>query len=87
MSLPERAVFQLTRMVLATRTSRNLFAMYCVGLHMLVFLMLYWMGTSDVEKHASNLGAATVAAGAGAAGGAGSKHGDWAQDGFDGASG
>ncbi|KAI6872355.1 hypothetical protein KC334_g18761, partial [Hortaea werneckii] len=36
MNLLERAVFQVTRMVLATRTSRNLFAVYCVGLHVLV---------------------------------------------------
>jgi homeobox protein cut-like len=44
MSLPERIVFSITRMVLATRTSRNLFAAYCVALHMLVFLSLYWAG-------------------------------------------
>ena len=37
MSLPERAVFQITRLVLQTRTSRNLFAMYCLALHLLVF--------------------------------------------------
>ncbi|KFY07037.1 hypothetical protein V492_07506 [Pseudogymnoascus sp. VKM F-4246] len=42
MSLPERVVFSITRMVLATRTSRNLFAAYCVALHMLVFLSLFW---------------------------------------------
>jgi homeobox protein cut-like len=35
MSLPERAVFQITRLVLQTRTSRNLFAMYCLALHLL----------------------------------------------------
>lgn len=53
MSLPERIVFSITRMVLATRTSRNIFAAYCVALHMLVFLSLYWagMGTEyGVEK-------------------------------------
>ncbi|KFY46130.1 hypothetical protein V494_00602 [Pseudogymnoascus sp. VKM F-4513 (FW-928)] len=42
MSLPERVVFSITRMVLATRTSRNLFAAYCLALHMLVFLSLFW---------------------------------------------
>ncbi|KAI6898502.1 hypothetical protein KC348_g17427, partial [Hortaea werneckii] len=49
MNLLERAVFQVTRMVLATRASRNLFAVYCVGLHVLVFVMLYWMGMGDLE--------------------------------------
>ncbi|KAI7090872.1 hypothetical protein KC356_g1250 [Hortaea werneckii] len=69
MNLLERAVFQVTRMVLATRTSRNLFAVYCVGLHVLVFVMLYWMGMGDLESRGS-VGAAT-AAGAAAAGGVG----------------
>lgn len=78
MSLPERAVFQITRLVLQTRTSRNLFAMYCLALHLLVFTMLYWMGTVDVEQHASNLGAgAALGAGGTAA------HGDWTHDDFD----
>ncbi|TKA49884.1 hypothetical protein B0A55_13296, partial [Friedmanniomyces simplex] len=75
MSLPERAVFQLTRLVLATRTSRNLFAMYCLGLHLLVFIMLFWAGAGDVEKHASHLGAA-AGAGVGVGGvGVGTEHG------------
>ncbi|KAK5128763.1 hypothetical protein LTR85_000096 [Meristemomyces frigidus] len=91
MSLPERAVFQVTRMVLATRSSRNLFAIYCLGLHLLVFIMLYWMGTVDIEKHASHLGggvASSVAAAGGAVGGAAggvggdASHGDWQQEGF-----
>ncbi|KAH7032861.1 Golgi membrane protein [Microdochium trichocladiopsis] len=69
MSLPERVVYSITRMVLASRTSRNLFAAYCLALHVLVFLSLYWMGTVDVEQHGSHLGqAAAAAAGAGAAG-------------------
>ncbi|RMY02837.1 hypothetical protein D0868_07771 [Hortaea werneckii] len=70
MNLLERAVFQVTRMVLATRTSRNLFAVYCVGLHVLVFVMLYWMGMGDLEARGS-VGAATAAGGAAAAAGAG----------------
>jgi homeobox protein cut-like len=84
MSLPERIVFSITRMVLATRTSRNLFAGYCVALHVLVFFALYWLGTVDSEKHASNLGQTVVAAAAGpfANAGAGSQHGDWHQEGF-----
>jgi homeobox protein cut-like len=86
MSLPERIVFSITRMVLATRTSRNLFAGYCVALHLLVFFSLYWLGTMDVEAHGSHLGQATVAAAAGplANTGAESTHGDWHEEGFKG---
>ncbi|KAK0752143.1 CASP C terminal-domain-containing protein [Schizothecium vesticola] len=40
MTLPERVVFSVTRMAMATRTSRNLFAAYCVALHVLVFCSL-----------------------------------------------
>lgn len=88
MSFFERTVFRTTRLVLATRTSRNLFAAYCLGLHLLVFFMLYWMGTTDIEKHSSNLGesavaAAGVAAAGGPMGGSGeSNPGDWHQEGF-----
>lgn len=80
MSLPERVVYSITRMVLASRTSRNLFAAYCVALHLLVFCSLYWLGTIDVEQHASNLSqsvAGAAAAGAAAAG-------DWQEEGFSG---
>ena len=78
MSLPERAIFQVTRMVLATRTSRNLFALYCVGLHLLIFGMLYWMGAGDIERSSSNLGASAIAGGPDFGGP------DWHQEGFDG---
>jgi homeobox protein cut-like len=74
MSFPERIVFSITRMVLATRTSRNLFAAYCVALHVLVFLTLYWLGTVDVESHA---GAAAAVVGPAAAGAGGTDLGDW----------
>jgi homeobox protein cut-like len=86
MSLPERIVFSITRMVLATRTSRNLFAGYCVALHLLVFFSLYWLGSMDVEAHGSHLGQAAIAAAAGplANAGADSTHGDWHQEGFKG---
>ncbi|KAH0522044.1 hypothetical protein TsFJ059_005961 [Trichoderma semiorbis] len=91
MSLPERVVYSITRMVLASRTSRNLFAAYCVALHILVFFSLYWMGTADFERHASNFGSSAAAAAAGAAsgggevsGGGGASHGEWQEDGFDG---
>lgn len=72
MSIPERAVYSVTRMVLASRTSRNLFAAYCVALHLLVFLSLYWLGSVDVEQHSSGLsGGGSIAAAAAAAAGAG----------------
>lgn len=89
MSFPERVVYTVTRMVLASRTSRNLFAAYCVALHLLVFFSLYWMGTSDVEKHATNFGqsaaaaAAAAGAGRGVAGAGGAGHGNWKEGAFD----
>ncbi|KAM5470809.1 hypothetical protein MauCBS54593_003853 [Microsporum audouinii] len=67
MSVPERIIFSITRMVLANRTSRNLFAAYCLALHILLFVILYSMSTTGIEKHAGimldhgagqNLGAA-----------------------------
>ncbi|RDW90019.1 CCAAT displacement transcription factor COY1 [Aspergillus mulundensis] len=87
MSLPERVVFSLTRIILANRTSRNLFAGYCFALHFLLFMMLYMMSTMEIEKHS----AATLGATAGAAMGAGSGGSaysgqldgdDWQQEGF-----
>ncbi|KAI1487501.1 CASP C terminal-domain-containing protein [Biscogniauxia mediterranea] len=95
MSLPERVVYSVTRMVLASRTSRNLFAAYCVALHLLVFCSLYWLGTVDVEQHASNLGQGIAAAAAAKGGGSGNlgggssnggqvKNGHWREEGFNG---
>ena len=86
MSLPERIIFSITRMVLATRTSRNLFAAYCLALHVMIFLMLYWTGTTEVEKHATNLGnaAAIAAGGFGTQAGQDSGHTEWHQEGFQG---
>lgn len=89
LSLPERVVYSITRMVLASRTSRNLFAAYCVALHLVVFLTLYWMSGMDGARHASNFGHdAAMAAAAippasvdGIAAGA-SSHGDWQEEGF-----
>lgn len=82
MSFPERIVFSLTRIVLATRTSRNLFAAYCLALHMLVFMMLSWMGTGDVNRTAVHLGEAAAAVG-GAGLNSPNAHGaDWHQEEF-----
>ncbi|KAG8528810.1 uncharacterized protein KY384_006499 [Bacidia gigantensis] len=91
LSLPERVIFSVTRMVLANRTSRNVFAFYCLALHLMIFVMLYWMHSVDVTNSASNL-SATVAkvagplgagdAGAKAGMGAEAAHGGWEQEGF-----
>lgn len=90
MSLPERIVFSLTRIILANRTSRNLFAGYCFALHFLLFVILYMMSTTEIEKHsAMNAvgGAAAVAysnsGGGTGSGSSGQLHGDdWQQEGF-----
>ncbi|KAH0035831.1 hypothetical protein KCU78_g1981, partial [Aureobasidium melanogenum] len=86
LSLPERAVLQASRLVLATRTSRNMFAVWVVGLHLLVFVMLFSMGGgSDSTPHLTHTVAAGNAAIAGAKvaaaaqGGPGAK---WEQPGF-----
>ncbi|CAG8958531.1 hypothetical protein HYFRA_00009846 [Hymenoscyphus fraxineus] len=79
MSLPERVVFSITRMVLATRSSRNLFAGYCVALHVLVFFSLYYTMTGTATAAAGPL-AAKVAGEASKAG----KDTDWHQEGFSG---
>lgn len=90
MSFPERVVYSVTRMVLASRTSRNLFAAYCVALHLLVFFSLYWMGSTDADQQATNFGqtaAAAVAAAGGSGGGSvagagGTAHGNWKEGAF-----
>ncbi|KMU82452.1 CASP [Coccidioides immitis H538.4] len=69
MSLPERIIFSITRMVLANRTSRNMFAAYCLALHVLVFVMLYMISTLEVGKQSATLGSmAGVAAAQGGSG-------------------
>lgn len=93
MSLPERLVFSITRVVLANRVSRNLFAAYCFALHVLLFVMLYSMSAVEIEKHhIDNLASGAAAVAAAAAGGnsggsngvaAGKLHADdWQQEGF-----
>ncbi|KAI8627708.1 CASP C terminal-domain-containing protein [Xylariaceae sp. FL1651] len=92
MSFPERVVYSVTRMVLASRTSRNLFAAYCLALHLLVFFSLYWLGTVDTDKSHTSLGQSVAAAAAAGGVGGGSlgsngqaiKHGDWQEEGFNG---
>jgi homeobox protein cut-like len=86
MNLPERIVFSLTRIILANRTSRNLFAGYCFAIHILLFAMLYMMSTMEIEKHSASLGAVAMAGGAGSGSsyGSGQQLGgdDWQQEGF-----
>lgn len=79
MSLPERVVFSITRMILANRMSRNLFAFYCFALHFLVFVMLFKMHSADASKNVAHLGNAVSGA---AAAGAASGQRDWRQEGF-----
>ncbi|KAL4914896.1 CASP C terminal-domain-containing protein [Aspergillus aurantiobrunneus] len=87
MSIPERVVFSITRIILANRTSRNLFAGYCFALHILLFVMLYMMSTMEIERHSASLGAAAGAAMNGGSGSGNSYGGqldgdDWQQEGF-----
>lgn len=92
MSLPERLVFSMTRIILANRTSRNLFAGYCFALHVLLFIMLYKMTAVEIEKnHIDNIAGAAAAAAGGAGAGAGGgaddtaaqlQGDDWQQEGF-----
>ncbi|OJI96930.1 hypothetical protein ASPVEDRAFT_120685 [Aspergillus versicolor CBS 583.65] len=88
MSLPERVVFSLTRIILANRTSRNLFAGYCFALHILLFVMLYMMSTVQIESHsAASLSSSASAAMNGGGGSSNSYEGqldgdDWQQEGF-----
>lgn len=92
MSLPERIVFSLTRIILANRTSRNLFAGYCFALHLLLFTVLYMMSTTEIEKHSAmgavgSAAAAAYGSSSGAGGDTGSGGGqlngdDWQQEGF-----
>lgn len=75
MTLPERVVFSVTRMAMATRTSRNLFAAYCVALHVLVFCSLYWMGAGEAGGAAASMAAAKGGEALG---------GKWQEEGFNG---
>jgi homeobox protein cut-like len=74
-----------------------LFAGYCFALHILLFVILYMMSTTEIEKHSamSAVGSAAAAAygssggtGFGNSGsGSGQLHGDdWQQEGFNQAS-
>lgn len=81
MSVFERMVFRVTRLVLATRTSRNLFAVYCMGLHLMVFFMLWTSATSSIEHTMGPVVAAAAPGGPIAAGGADPV--EWQKEGFE----
>ena len=81
MSVPERMVFSLTRIVLATRTSRNLFAGYCLALHVLVFFMLYWM--SAATSHISYTAPSAAMAAAPGLKDSTPQQPNWREDGFE----
>ncbi|KAI5856953.1 CASP C terminal-domain-containing protein [Tricharina praecox] len=80
MRVPERVIYSFTRVILANRVSRNLFAAYCLLLHVLIVSMLYWAGIGETT------GAATAGLGVGAVGMAAAAPGgkEWTQEGFDG---
>jgi len=83
MNMPERMVFSLTRIVLATRTSRNLFAGYCLALHLLVLFMLYWMSAaSAASSHMVPVTSSGGSAGAAAIKDASPHMADWRQEDF-----
>jgi homeobox protein cut-like len=85
MRVPERIIYSFTRVILANRVSRNLFAAYCVLLHLLVGTMLYWSATGAVEGSIGMAAtAAAVAAGGAGPGGGGGGGSEWKQEGFDG---
>jgi len=72
--VPERLIYSFTRVILANRISRNLFAVYCLLLHVLVVSMLYWAGIGETSGTALGVGVGGTAL-------AGGK--EWKQEGFD----
>jgi hypothetical protein len=48
-------VYSLTRAILANRYSRNGFFVYCIGLHLLVAMSLYWLATVEVNSFNTRL--------------------------------
>ncbi|EPS41266.1 hypothetical protein H072_4812 [Dactylellina haptotyla CBS 200.50] len=50
MGVLERVLFSLTRMVMKNRITRNLFAGYCLFLHLFCLGVLYWHGVTETEK-------------------------------------
>lgn len=59
MGMLERGMFSLMKVVMKNRLTRNLFAGYCLFLHIMCIVVLYWTGMSEVEK----IGGSTMKAG------------------------
>lgn len=78
MHVLERMVFRVTRLVLQTRTSRNLFAAYLFGLHFMVFYMLFSYAGTHTSAVVGSAGGPIAAAAAAAEEGSG-----WQKEGFD----
>ncbi|KAF1950055.1 hypothetical protein CC80DRAFT_497069 [Byssothecium circinans] len=62
MHVLERMVFRVTKFVLQTRATRNLFAGYLLGLHFLLFWMLWSYGGEHAVVAAGPIAAAAAAA-------------------------
>lgn len=66
MNIVERTMLGFAKVVLANRLSRNLFAGYCIFLHVLAFTMVYWSGSCGANiptGEGSPLGGAKAASG------------------------
>ena len=50
LNLVEKIVYSLTRAILTNRYSRNAFFVYCIGLHLLLVIVLYWLATVEVQQ-------------------------------------
>ncbi|CUS12223.1 unnamed protein product [Tuber aestivum] len=70
MGMLERLIYSLTRVILANRLSRNLFAGYCLALHVLVFCVVWYSVIGEVDRHGA-AGMAAAGAGINAGGGGG----------------
>ncbi|PVH97103.1 Golgi membrane protein-like protein [Periconia macrospinosa] len=64
MHVLERMVFRVTKFVLQTRTTRNIFASYIFGLHFLVFWMLFNYGGTAHTATVASVASGPLAAGA-----------------------
>lgn len=53
MGVAERIIYSLTRVILANRISRNIFVAYCISLHLLCFMMLYYNASSEISKNSA----------------------------------
>lgn len=64
MTLPEKAVWRVMKLVLANRWSRNLFAVYLCGLHILVLMTVFGQGDAVAGPSLPVAGLSSAAGGA-----------------------